>query len=104
MNARDLKPEDFPPGELCLLEKRGLYWRPNSCGYTSSLYEAGLYEREDALRKGFRGGEINGGIHGEPTTLAIPLRWELRRLRLTHAQVSERMQHIRALMEALGDK
>lgn len=28
----------------------GAYWRENSCGYTSSKYEAGIFEEEEAKR------------------------------------------------------
>lgn len=34
--------------ELYLIEKRGLYYRPNSCGYTGLKREAGRYSFEDA--------------------------------------------------------
>lgn len=34
--------------ELYLIEKRGLYYRPDSCGYTGLKREAGRYSFEDA--------------------------------------------------------
>ena len=29
--------------------KNGLYYRPNSCGYTPYIYQAGIYEKKDAI-------------------------------------------------------
>ena len=29
-----------------------LYWRPNGCGYTKNLWEAGVYEEKKALHIG----------------------------------------------------
>lgn len=34
--------------KLFVIIKNGLYWRPNSCGYTSSRVEAGLYTEQEA--------------------------------------------------------
>jgi hypothetical protein len=33
-----------------LIIYQGLYWRPDRCGYTNSLLEAGLYTKEEAER------------------------------------------------------
>lgn len=33
----------------CYIAKRGLYYRPNSCGYTSMIEEAGVYEKKYAV-------------------------------------------------------
>ena len=38
-----------------LLMKRGLFWRPNYCGYTSKIEEAGLYEERDAKSRASSG-------------------------------------------------
>lgn len=32
-----------------LIRKNGYYYRPNSCGYTSNLLEAGLYDKAEAM-------------------------------------------------------
>lgn len=47
-----------------LLRKGGYYYRPDSCGYTSRLFEAGLFEERDAL-------DSSKQSHGE--VQAIPL-------------------------------
>lgn len=38
-------------GDKWVLRKRGLFWRPNSQGYTSSLAEAGLYTDEESTAR-----------------------------------------------------
>jgi hypothetical protein len=35
--------------QYCYIKKRGEYYRPNSCGYTSYKYFAGVYTKEDAI-------------------------------------------------------
>ena len=34
-----------------LLMKRGYYYRPNAQGYTSSIFDAGLYSRQEAVER-----------------------------------------------------
>lgn len=49
-------------GEKYLLLKRGLFWRPNSQGYTALKSEAGRYSEEEALSR----------IHdGSPPTITV---------------------------------
>lgn len=47
-----------------LLQKHGLWYRPQSCGYTSSITAAGLFDAEYALRH-------SKGTHSE--VAAIPV-------------------------------
>lgn len=37
--------------EPYVIRKHGMFYRPNSRGYTYSIFEAGLYEKEDALKE-----------------------------------------------------
>lgn len=37
--------------EMYVMVKHGLYYRPNSCGYTGNLFEAGLYTPEEAKKQ-----------------------------------------------------
>lgn len=34
----------------CFIIKRGCYYRPNYCGYTERFYEAGVYEKQNAIK------------------------------------------------------
>jgi ribosomal protein L2 len=36
--------------KYCYILKGGYYYRNNSCGYTESLLEAGIYEKNDAIK------------------------------------------------------
>lgn len=38
-----------PNVKYCYI-KKGSYYRPNSCGYTSLRYEAGVYNKEEAIQ------------------------------------------------------
>lgn len=49
-----------------VLVKRGMFWRPNSCGYTSNLLRAGIYYRPEILEQWWSG-------NGSDETLAVPL-------------------------------
>lgn len=40
-----------PKIKFCYIVKSGFYYRPNSCGYTESRYEAGVYKKEDAVNE-----------------------------------------------------
>lgn len=44
--------------EQWLLLKRGLFYRPNNCGYTGIRDEAGRYSREDADEHAAAGGIV----------------------------------------------
>lgn len=39
-----------PDIDYCFIVKRGLYYRPNSCGYTTNKLEAGVYNKGYAVR------------------------------------------------------
>ena len=43
--------EHHPSGWLFLIEKNGLYYRPNACGYTGRKSEAGRYTLDDAAER-----------------------------------------------------
>lgn len=72
-NVQDCKPEHFPEGVPALKWKRGLYYRPNNCGYTSDLLWAGLYSREDVMKYCFDSNGKNGSceVYGMPLWMAI---------------------------------
>jgi hypothetical protein len=40
---------------MYLLQKRGLWYREDACGYTSNLWDAGLYTKEDAMARRTKG-------------------------------------------------
>ncbi len=40
---------DNPKIEFCYIKKRGMYYRPNSCGYTDFTIKAGVYDKKDAV-------------------------------------------------------
>lgn len=71
-NAWELKPDeiDFPLGEPVVKIKRGLFYRPNNSGYTDRLIEAGLYDREGALKYCFD----ENGKNGRYDVVAVPIR------------------------------
>lgn len=49
------------------LRKRGMYWRPNSAGYTSDIQSAGIYgEEEAAQREHSRGQPDDVTMHRVP--------------------------------------
>lgn len=72
LNIFNLKKQDLPVGVPVLKYKNGLYYRPNNCGYTNSLLEAGLYNRDEAIKYCFDG-ESNGscGVYAMPLSMAI---------------------------------
>jgi hypothetical protein len=45
------EPKDEPKNELWVIRKRGAFYRPEFIGYTSRIYEAGIYSRADAERE-----------------------------------------------------
>jgi hypothetical protein len=49
---------------LFLLKKRGLWWRPDSCGYCDGVLYAGTYSRKEAE-------SICRGSHGEVTMVPL---------------------------------
>jgi hypothetical protein len=49
-----------------VLMKRGVFWRPHSCGYTSNLLFAGIYYRSEIREEWWSGDGFN-------ETVAIPL-------------------------------
>lgn len=59
-NMWDLKKEDFPVGVPVFKVKHDLFYKPNNCGYTNNILEAGLYEREEGLDYCFGKGDKNG--------------------------------------------
>ncbi len=42
------KPKDGGPAKRWLLKKRGAWWRPDGCGYTNNLLQAGVYDQAEA--------------------------------------------------------
>jgi len=36
------------PNEQVIIRKRGYFYRPDWCGYTASIHEAGRYPRQEA--------------------------------------------------------
>jgi hypothetical protein len=72
-NWWELTPEDFPPGEPVLKQKRGLWYRDDNSGYTDRVTEAGLYEREAAIRYCFKA----DGKNGHCDVIAVPVRLAL---------------------------
>lgn len=92
MNYKDLKKKDFPEGEPVLKWKRGLWYRANNCGYTDRVTEAGLYEREEALRYCFTG-EKNGSCE----VLAVPVRVALDGY--TTADLKDKLKTLQTLIE-----
>ena len=38
--------------KYCYIKKRGLYYRPDNCGYTEYKISAGIYSKEDAVGSG----------------------------------------------------
>jgi hypothetical protein len=45
------QPVDEPMDDLWVIRKRGTFYRPECVGYTSRIYEAGIYSRADAERE-----------------------------------------------------
>ena len=44
--------------KYCFIKKRGTYYRPNSCGYTSFMLEAGIYSKQEAVSEALSCDEI----------------------------------------------
>jgi len=65
-----------------VLRKRGLFYRPDYCGYTSSIHDAGRYTEADAKERASAGIEPPVTAHHEsefpdgPTLLALAVRAE----------------------------
>jgi hypothetical protein len=72
-NVQDLKPSDFPDGVPAFKWKRGLFYRPNNCGYTDRLIDAGLYTKEDVIQDCFNG-DKNGHCDVYGMTMEMALR------------------------------
>lgn len=80
-----LKPSDFPLGEPVLKMKVGYWYRPNNCGYTDRIYDAGFYERDEAIKYCFN----SDGKNGKCDVLAVPIREALRNSGLRKSRIAE---------------
>ena len=97
-NYWELKPneEDFPPGEPVLKVKRGLWYRPDNCGYTDRVIEAGLYQREEALRYCF-----DGEQNGKWDVCAVPIRMAIRQSYYSRQMVNEQRERLNIIEQYL---
>lgn len=75
----------------CVIKQGALYWRPNGCGYTGSLLEAGIYPDVKAL-------QIEGGRR-EPLDKAIPITPEM--VAALEAEVQKTLENIERFRQAL---
>lgn len=91
MSWFDLKRRDFPKNEPVLKMKRGLWYRPNDCGYTDNILEAGFYEREDGLDYCFD----SNGKNGKYGVLAVPIREAIRNRGLKREDLAEKIENIK---------
>lgn len=86
----DIRFEDLPEGEPVLKFKSGMWYRPNSYGYTNNPIEAGLYTKEEAAhcfdKKGDNG---NCGVY------AIPIRKALDEAPVT----KNKIKYLRSVMD-----
>lgn len=94
-NAWDLKPDeiDFPLGEPVVKQKKGLFYRPNNRGYTDRLIEAGLYEREEALKYCFD----QNGKNGDCGVIAIPIRLAVKQSNYSREKIANQRQQLNIL-------
>lgn len=97
-----LKREDFPEGEWVLKSKRGMWYAPDNCGYTSSVFEAGLFEREEALNYCFYSRDGAEESNGSCGVYAVPLRDALRGYR--RAGVQARIGRITEMLNYLEEE
>lgn len=60
-------------GRRCyVMRKRGLYYRPNDCGYTSCIGESGRYTYDEAKKREYLHGDEKVTMH-HIGSLMIPL-------------------------------
>ena len=100
-----LKPEDFPEGEPVLKMKRSAWYRDNNRGYCYdfNLTEAGLYDRDEAIRYCFyeEAGEFR---NGHCDVIAVPIRQALENYYWTKEAIDRKIERLKELRKWAPDK
>lgn len=95
---KQLTPDDFPPGEPVLKWKNGSWYRPNNCGYTDRITEAGLYTREEAIKYCFETRDGKLYQNGSCNVYAVPIRMAVASSGYTTHDIQNKISQLKALM------